>query len=60
VACGIAAIVLLLAKLPVGTGLLVIAGWYGPKLYSLILYKQLDKRGELEILNDLPREEERQ
>jgi hypothetical protein len=60
VACGIAALVLLLAKLPVGTGLLVIAGSYGPKLYSLILYKRLDKRGELEIRNDLPREEERQ
>ena len=49
VSCGITALALLLTGFPVGAGLLLIAGWYGPKLYSLALYKRLDRRGELSV-----------
>lgn len=45
VGCGFAALLLLLAGVPEGTVLLLVVGWYGPKLYSLLLYKQLEKRG---------------
>jgi uncharacterized membrane protein len=55
VGCGILALLLASLGFAVASALALAAGWYGPKLYSLVFYKVLERRGE--ILIELSQEE---
>ncbi|MGA2674272.1 MAG: SdpI family protein [Terracidiphilus sp.] len=54
VAAGLLGLVSEIFGLHVGPAIALLIGWLGPKLYSLVVYKRLERRGE--IGDGLPRE----